>query len=242
MPETGCTISTNHGTTPLIGELPELSGLNDHAWQAALTDSQMMHCPAGTRLIGEAEPVDKLLIVLNGVVKVFETADSGREISLYRIYDGQICMLSLTRMLHGAAKCAQAVTEKESRLLQVPREHFDKLIAESEGFRQYMLSAMATCVTDLMQLTADISFNNLDLRLAQLLQKLSGQSTSIKLKLTHQAIAKELGTTREVISRLLKDFEKAGYIKLGRGRIQVLSADKLGRLGNRTLKQAQLSV
>ena len=241
MTDTGSGISITQNTAPLVGELPELAGLNDHLWQEAVAGSQIAHCPAHTKLIRYGEPVDKLFIVLSGVIKVYESASSGREISLYRSYDGEVCMLSLTRMLHRAAQCAEAITEEDTRLLMVPREYFDRLIAESEGFRLFILSAMSSCLDELMQLTAEVGFNNLDFRLAQLIRRLAEHGASIRLKLTHQAIANELGTTREVISRLLKDFEKAGYIKLGRGRIQVLAPDKLNLLCNRSLKQTQLS-
>lgn len=242
MAETGSGIPMAREAALLSGELAELAGSNDRAWQEALTNSQVVLRPAGTKLIRYGEPVDRLIIVLSGVIKVYESANSGREISLYRIHNGQICMLSLTRMLHGAARCAEAIAEEDTRLLLVPQQDFDRLVAESPGFRDYLLSSMARRLDALMQLTADVGFNNLDFRLAQLIRQLAVKGTSVKLNLTHQAIANELGTTREVISRLLKDFEKAGYIKLGRGRIQVLAPDKLNLVCNRELKQTQLTV
>jgi len=112
----------------------------------------------------------------------------------------------------------------------MPPEHFDRLLAESEDFRRYLMSSMAHCITDVMQLIARVSFDHLDLRLAHLIRQLADRVTPDKLRITHQAIANELGTTREVVSRLLKDFERAGYIKLSRGSIEIISKDKLDRL------------
>lgn len=242
MAEIGCGMAMAGGPGPLIAELPAIAGLREDTWQAVLNGSQVVHYPAGSKLIRYDKPVERLMIVLGGVIKVYETASNGREITLYRIHGGQICALSLTRMLHGSAQCAQAIAEEDVRLLSVPRELFDQLITESQGFRDYLMQAMAHRLTDLMKLTAEISFHNLDLRLAHLIRRLSCDETTIKLQLTHQEIANELGTTREVISRLLKDFEKSGCIKLGRGNIQILAIDKLNQICDQPLKQQQLGI
>lgn len=229
MQQDGYNIAPSNQFVPPPIELPQC-GINSHLWQDILAESQIITANAGSKLFNYGGCADKFVIVLQGVLKVYESAENGREISLYRVYSGQVCMLSLTRMLHGVSRSAQAVAEEDVRLLAIPRDHFDRLVAESEDFRRYIMGAVSSCISDIMNLIAEVSFNNLDLRLARFIRQLSHRTQAARLRLTHNAIANELGTTREVISRLLKDFERAGCIKLGRGNIQVLSMDKLESL------------
>jgi CRP/FNR family transcriptional regulator len=230
MLEEGCELPIKNRPIALFNELPELAGINDHVWREALEVSQVISCPAGTKLIECGDSADKFVIILQGTVKIYETAENGREISLYRVHSGQVCVLTLTRLLVRSNRCAQAVAEQDVRLLAMPADYFNRLLAESEDFRRYLMTSMADCLADVMQLIAQISFNHLDLRLATLIRKLATRAEPDKLRCTHQSIANELGTTREVVSRLLKDFERSGYIKLNRGSIEILAMDKLENL------------
>lgn len=232
MPENGCVLSIKNRPIALFNELPELAGIGDDVWREALAVSQVISCPAGTKLIECGDSADKFVIVLQGIVKVYETGENGREITLYRVCGGQVCVLTLTRLLLRSNRGAQAMAEQDVRLLAMPPEYFNRLLAESEDFRRYLMTSMAHCVTDVMQLIAQVSFNHLDLRLATLIRKLAARAEPDKLRCTHQAIANELGTTREVVSRLLKDFERSGYIKLNRGSIEILAMEKLEKLCN----------
>jgi len=235
MREDGSALSIRNESVTLFDELPELADINDTVWEEALAVSQVIRCPAGTKLVecGD-DPADKFVVVLQGVVKVYETCESGREISLYRVHSGQLCVLTLTRLLLHSNRCAQAVAEQDVRLLVIPQEYFDRLLAESVDFRRYMMTSMAHCITDVMQLIAQVSFNQLDHRLARLIRKSAVRSTQGALccACTHQIIANELGTTREVVSRLLKGFERCGHIKLSRGNIDILDIKALDRLCN----------
>ena len=230
MPDNGCVVATRDRPIALFSELPELAGINDDVWREALAVSQVISCPAGAKLIECGESADKFIIVLQGSVKVYETAENGREISLYRVSGGQVCVLTLTRLLLRSNRCAQAVAEQDVRLLAMPPEYFDRLLTESEDFRRYLMTSMAHCITDVIQLISQVSFTQLDLRLATLLIKCADKVEPGKLRCTHQSIANELGTTREVVSRLLKDFERSGYIKLNRGSIEILDIDGLEKL------------
>jgi len=230
MRQENCAFSSDMEPFSLFEKLPELAAISDDTWQEALNVSQTLSFPAGTRLVECGNSADKFVIVLQGVVKVYETCENGREITLYRVNSGQVCVLTLTRLLLRSNRCAQAIAEKDVRLLAMPTEYFERLLAESEAFRNYLMMSMAHCITDVMQLTAQISFRHLDLRLAQLVRKLSLQATSKRICCTHQAIANELGTTREVVSRLLKDLERSGHIKLNRGSIEILDMNKLEEL------------
>jgi len=230
MPDIGCILSTKDKPVALFSELPELAGISGDVWREALEVSQVVSFPAGTRLIECGDSADKFIIVLQGSIKVYETAENGREISLYRISGGQVCVLTLTRLLLRSNRCAQAIAEQDVRLLAMPPEYFNRLLTESEDFRLYLMTSMAHCITDVIQLISQVSFSQLDQRLATLLIKCTNQLEPGKLRCTHQAIASELGTTREVVSRLLKDIERSGYIKLNRGSIEILDMDGLEKL------------
>ncbi|VAW73385.1 transcriptional regulator, Crp/Fnr family [hydrothermal vent metagenome] len=225
----GSALPIRNGPVTLFSELPELAGIGGNVWKEALSVSQVISCPAGTKLIQCSDSSNKFVIVLQGIIKVYETCENGREICLYRVHSGQVCVLTLTRLLLRSNHCAQAVAEQDVRLLAMPQEYFDRLLANSEAFRRYLMTSMAHCITDVMQLTAQVSFKQLDLRLAQLIHKSSAQATPGKFHctFTHQVIANELGTTREVVSRLLKEFERSGHIKLNRGSIEILDIDEL---------------
>ena len=227
MPEQGIDPHSDVRPVVLFSELTDLAGIQDDVWREALAVSQVVCAKAGTKLIECGDSADKFVIVLQGVIKVYETCENGREISLYRVRDGQVCILTLTRLLLNSNRCAQAMAEEDVRLLVMPPEFFDRLLTESESFRSYLMTSMAHCITDVIQLISQVSFDRLDLRLANLLRKLATQSSQSKLQCTHQLIANELGTTREVVSRLLKDFERSGCIKLCRGSIEILDMDQL---------------
>ena len=232
MRKDGSALSIKNGPVTLFSELPELAGIGDDVWKEALSVSQVISCPAGTKLVECGDSADKFVVVLQGMIKVYETCENGREICLYRVGSGQVCVLTLTRLLLHSNRCAQAMAEEDVRLLAIPPEYFNRLLAESEAFRRYLMTSMAHCITDVMQLTAQVSFDQLDLRLASLILKRSRQceQESPRCACTHQAIANELGTTREVVSRLLKEFERAGHIKLNRGSIEILNLGELERL------------
>lgn len=226
----GCAFTYRDKPVALLCELPELATIGDDVWREALSVSEVITCPTGTKLIECGSAADKFVIVLQGVVKVYETCENGREICLYRVNSGQVCVLTLTRLLLRSNRCAQAMAEQDVRLLTMPPEYFDRLLAESEAFRGFLMRSMAHCITDVIQLTAQVSFRHLDLRLAQLIRNLSSKETDSRIRCTHQAIANELGTTREVVSRLLKELERAGLIKLKRGSIEIMDSEKLDDL------------
>ncbi len=225
-------IENDNAHAALRNAFPGLNEESDQAWEEAVAASSIVSFSAGTQLIHCGEASQHFVIVLDGVVRVYETAESGREICLYRVYAGEICVLTLAKLLGAQNVCAEATAEEDVRLLAMPIEHFRRLMATSQGFSRDLLRAMGNSLSEIMALIGQISFQRLDLRLACLIGQLSEQKSSRKLKLTHQEVANELGTTREVVSRLLKEFEHMGCIKLSRGNIEILSSEALDRLSH----------
>ncbi len=173
--------------------------------------------PAGQRLFGRGSPCNQFVLVLSGVVRVQTVSPSGREITLYRVGPGEACVMTTACLLAGVAYAAQGVAETPCALLILSRPAFELQLAGSETFRRFVFGAFGTRLVDLMTLFEEVTFERMDVRLADYLL----QSGADELDITHQAIATELGSAREVISRHLKEFERRGWVSLLRGRVRV---------------------
>jgi len=151
----------------------------------------------------------------------------GREIVLYRVEAGQSCVLTTACLLAYEDYSAEGVAETDLRAVLVPRRTFEELIARSPEFRRFVFTAYARRITDLFGLIDDIVFQRMDVRLATRLLDLARDGT---VEATHHALAAELGSAREVISRLLGEFQRRGWVSQGRGELRILDADALIRL------------
>jgi CRP/FNR family transcriptional regulator, anaerobic regulatory protein len=167
-------------------------------------------------------------MVARGCIRVQQVSESGREIVLYRVGGGETCVLTTACLLAHESYSAEAIAETQVSGLVLPRSSFDQLIAESRPFRDFVFTAYASRIRDLMLLIQEVAFGHIDIRLAQRLLGLSDATGTVPL--THQDLAVELGTAREVVSRQLKEFERRGWIRLVRGRIEVLDGSALNSL------------
>ncbi|WP_374334068.1 Crp/Fnr family transcriptional regulator [Aestuariivirga sp.] len=166
------------------------------------------------------------LIVTAGSVKVSTVTSSGRELMLYRVGPGETCVLTTACLLAGADYDAEGMTETEVEALAVPKPLFEELMAESPAFRRFVFSSYGVRLRDLIGLVQDVSQRQVDRRLARFLAERAGAP----LALTHQEIATELGTAREVVSRLLKQFAGEGLVEIERRSIVVAAPQRLARL------------
>lgn len=181
--------------------------------------------PAGQTIFWEGDVCSHLALVLSGSVRVFKVSESGREITLYRIEASESCILTASCILSRSGFPAFAVTESEVRALLVPAPVLRAWLAQDEGWREYVVGVLAQRLAMVIATVEEIAFRRVDARIADYL--LAVAAPGEKVSVTHQAIALELGTAREVVSRILKDLERAGAIALGRGAITVLDAEML---------------
>ncbi|MCB1182604.1 Crp/Fnr family transcriptional regulator [bacterium] len=181
----------------------------------------MVNLDAGSYFVHEGCPLDGIAIVGKGRLRVYKSSSSGREITLYEVRAGQLCLLNVLAMLTGAPAPASARVEEQVTALLVPNDRFRGWIGTEAALRNYVLGVVAGGVVDVMSLVEEIAFKKLDVRLAEYLCQnlIVGPGQARELKVTHEAIAAELGSAREVISRLLKEFERQGAVVLGRGRL-----------------------
>ncbi len=179
---------------------------------------------AGATLLREGQVCAAVPFVIEGSIRVFKTAESGREITLYRIERGQSCILSVGCGSSIKAFPASVVVEAPTLAAFLPTETIRKLLAESAAFRDYVLDQYSRRMADVMELVEEVAFRRVDQRLAQwLLERSSGTVMA-----THQELADHVGTSREVVSRILKDWEERGFLELSRGSIRLLPGfDKL---------------
>lgn len=175
----------------------------------------------GQVLFTEGQPCQGFPLVLDGAVRVAKTSPGGRSLELYRATPGEMCVISTTCLFAGAPLTAEGACTAPTELVLLSATGFDLLAAEPV-FRRYAFGVLAERIAQLMSLVEAIAFQRLDQRLAAVLL---GRGATVEA--THQRLADEIGTVREIVTRLLKRFEAEGWLRLGRGRIELLDAPAL---------------
>lgn len=178
--------------------------------------------PPQTTVFDNGHACQALPLLLSGSIRVFKRSPSGREISLYRVTADELCIITVSCLLGGDNYPATGITENEVTAIVLPRSLFIELTGSQAPFRETVFHLFAERMSGLMQLVDEVAFQQLDQRLAALLA-----SRAPLILDSHQQIADELGSVREIISRLLKQFAAKGWIKLARKRIEVLDKDAL---------------
>lgn len=201
---------------------PLLTHKNDNVWQDIVNQANIISLPAGISLLQPDSPCMQFMLLLKGSVRIYQQTANDREATLYRIHGGDLCVLSVNGLIQKKDFGAFAKTDTIITALTFSRELFMDAMAKSADFREFILLNLTDRFNDVLGLMEEIVFENLDTRLICLLARLSRKNDNDTLRITHQELARELGSSREVISRLLKGIEKQGCIKLGRGVIHVL--------------------
>ena len=207
---------------PVLGKLP--AGLLRRICDAL----QTMEIPSGTAVFDERQPCRGFPFVLAGAIRVAKVSAGGRELPLYRVVAGESCIITSSCLLGHADYNARGVTEGPTTLALLPRELFDEMLGEPV-FRDFVFSLFSERMAELMQLVEEVAFRKLDQRLAALLL---GKGRVVHA--THQQLADELGSVREMVSRLLKGFAGEGLVRLGREQVEVLDAAGLRRVASVT--------
>ena len=207
---------------------PGLAGMPTDVRKALNSKAKILHLDEGTVVFGPGHAARNLLLLISGTVRVQQLSEAGREIVLYRVHAGESCVLTTACLLAHEAYSAEGIAETDVVAVAIPREVFDDLMAMSASFRAFVFQAYSNRITDLFLVIEEIAFKRLDIRLAQKLQEL--QDKSGKLHMTHQQLATELGTAREVISRQLQEFQRRKWVSLARGQIAIEDPHALGRL------------
>lgn len=205
-----------------------LSQLKPELREVLVSRSKVVTLAPDTVIFGPDKTPENLLLLLEGTVRVQQLSEGGREIVLYRVNAGESCVMTTACLLAYDDYSAEGIAETEVTAAAIPRTVFEELISTSETFRRFVFTAYSRRITDLFQVIEDIAFQRMDIRLAQRLLELSRDGDVIKS--THQKMAAELGTAREVISRQLQEFQRREWVAQSRGTITLLDKTALAQL------------
>lgn len=191
---------------------PLIQAFQDHAFLHSI--------PAGRQIFAEGDDPTSLALVLSGVVRVYKLGPTGREITLYRFGHGESCILTANAILSRRSFPAIAAAEQNLEVVIVPAGPFRQWVRDFDPWRDFIFDLLSDRLSSVMEIIDEILFQRMDQRLASWLSARADQGRT--LEVTHQAIADELGSSREVISRILEDFSQAGLVSTGRGSLELL--------------------
>ena len=201
---------------PAIIQSGALASLEADAKNIILRHMVSLQLKAGQNAFRAGDVASNYLVVKSGSVRVVVTTEQGREIVLYHVEAGQTCVLTTSCLLSGAEYDAEAVADVDTEAIILPKAAFDELMAASPKFRQFVFSSYGERLHTLIGLVQEVTLKHVDRRLARQLLK---QAQNGVVAATHQALAQELNTAREVVTRLLNDFAQKGWVEVSRGRI-----------------------
>ena len=204
---------------------PHLGEINDAVINDLMNNAGTINMPAKATAFHQGDACSNYLLVLSGRIKVLTRAENGREIVLYRLGDGDSCVLTTSCLFGNARYPAEGISETDVIALAIPADKFHNAIQQSRHFREFVFGSFSSHLGSLITLVEEVAFGKLDKRLARHLLKLFADNTTIET--THQQLATELGSAREVISRQLKEFESRGWLKLHRGSVEILDKQAL---------------
>jgi CRP/FNR family transcriptional regulator len=211
---------------PALEAFPVLGSLPGAVQRDVLARAVRRRLDDRQGLVSAGAACSHLPLVLDGSLRVFTTSGSGREITLYRIGRGESCVLSATCIVRGDRFPAVAAAEGTADVLLVPADVAARLVDEQPAWRRFIFDLYARRLAEVLTLIEEVAFQRVDERLAAHL--LARAPNGGPVLATHAAIADELGTSREVVTRILADFEARGLVALHRGHIDVSRPAGLG--------------
>ncbi len=186
----------------------------------------------GTMLHNGSMDCTGLLIVRHGQLRAYILSDAGREISLYRLFDLDICLFSASCILHSIQFEVIIEAEKEADLIVIPAEVYKGILEESAPAANFTNEIMASRFSEVMWLLEQILWKSFDKRLAGFLLEEAALEGTDSLKITHEIIGSHLGNPREVVTRMLRYFQSEGMVRLSRGAVEITDPEKLRRISN----------
>lgn len=202
---------------------PEFAGCGDAVVAQLMAAATLVAVPAGRQVFYPGKACDNYLLLLSGSVKAQILSADGREVLLYRVLPGDSCVLTTSCLLGDSAYPAEGYTESDISAFAIPAHVFHRCLQQSAFFREFVFRNFSARLADVIKRMAALSFASIDQRLAQ---TLLAENTN-PIRKTHQELALELGSVREVVSRHLKRFESLGCLNLSRGSIEIIDAAAL---------------
>lgn len=185
----------------------------------------LANIPAGRDVFLEGDRIEAIALLISGVVRVYKIGETGREITLYRFGNGSSCILTANAILSQNTFPAIATVEQDSEAVMIPANVFREWVKKHDLWRDFVFDLLSQRLSTVMVVVDEVVFQRMDRRVATYLLKRSKNENPIHV--TQQQIASDLGSSREVISRLMEDFIAEGSIRSGRGSIEVLDIEAL---------------
>ena len=192
----------------------------------------LKNIPAGEFIFLEKDNCTFFALLLSGRVRVFKEGESGREVTLYRFEKGESCILTVSCILSDSLYPALAVAEEDSEAFLIPANVFREWVSRFDPWRKYVFEILAKRLSSVIMVVEEVAFRRVDSRIAELLINEADKEQTVHL--THQQIAAEIGTSREVVSRILKDLELEKLISSGRGSISILKPEELKKVSKKS--------
>jgi CRP/FNR family transcriptional regulator len=196
----------------------------------SLQDCNRVHIKAGSRVFSPGDACNQFVYVLNGSIKVTLLSETGSEVLLYRLGAHDTCVLTTSCLLGNSAFTAYAMAEEDIDLITMPEIAFQKSLNESEEFRRFVFSSFSGRLSAMMKKVEEVTFQSIGNRLAKALLKRPQKSG--KVIVTHDELAAEVGTAREVVSRKMALWQKQGLVEKGRGFILLIDVNQLQNIAN----------
>lgn len=201
----------------------------DAETRAVLTrNSRVISVSESTVVFGPGNAPENLLLLLEGTIRVQQMSEQGREIVLYRANAGESCVLTTACLLAHETYTAEGIAETDVSAAAIPKQAFDDLIAQSAPFREFVFAAYSRRIMDLFHVIDEVAFQRMDVRMAEKI--ITRQDAQGQIRATHQQMAAELGTAREVVSRTLSEFQRREWVSLARGVITIRNEAALRKL------------
>ncbi|MBS3909878.1 MAG: Crp/Fnr family transcriptional regulator [Actinobacteria bacterium] len=214
--------------TRLQRALPILERADPLLVREFIAQSFFARIPAGEDVFIEGDQAEAIALLISGVVRVYKISETGREITLYRFGLGESCILTANAILSRKSFPAIATVEKDAEAVMIPAEVFRDWVKRHDLWREFIFDLLSDRLSTVMAVVDEVVFQRMDRRLAAWLLKLVRWQNPIRT--THQNIAADLGSSREVISRLLEDFSQRGWVLVERGTVEILDIDSLNSL------------
>ena len=204
----------------LVRALPILRQADPQLAREFRHAASLVRLPAGSDVFAEGDQVESIALLLSGVVRVYKIGETGREITLYRFGLGESCVLTASAILNRKTFPAIATVEQDGEAVMIPAETFRGWVRRDDLWREFVFDMLSQRLARVMEILDEVAFHRMDARVASLL--LTRSRVRNPMRITHQEIAAELGSSREVISRVLENFARRSLVRVGRGEVEVL--------------------
>jgi CRP/FNR family transcriptional regulator len=221
-----------------LTSFPELAELEPEAKADLLASTQFNRLRGGDIAYRQGQVCHNYVMCIEGQTRVFKTSESGREILLYQVGPGETCVLTTSCLIAGNPFPAESAAETDVLLAALPASVFHRLMIASPRFRHYVLGNYGDLLSSLIMLVDEVAFASLDLRLARRLLAEADEHGVVSK--THQQLALDLGSVREVISRYLSEWERMGWVRASRGSIEVRDRAALQNYSSGEIEEARV--